>query len=70
MHSSLVCANCGITIEWQPTIVDEKPFCCHGCVEGGPCECDYGNLPQVGGTRAMALARVPGLGKRPKGETR
>ena len=70
MHPSLVCANCGITIDWQATIVAEKAYCCPGCAQGGPCECDYGNLPPVGDTRAMALARVPGLDNRPKEETR
>lgn len=41
----LICANCGIPIRWQPTVVDGKPFCCMGCAQGGPCECDYDHLP-------------------------
>lgn len=40
------CANCGIEIRWQPTIVDGKAYCCLGCAQGGPCTCDYSNLPQ------------------------
>ncbi len=44
----LKCANCGIVIHWQPTLVDDKTYCCPGCAEGGPCACDYDNLPQPG----------------------
>ena len=40
-----VCANCGIEIRWQPTIVDGEKYCCCGCSQGGPCNCDYSNLP-------------------------
>jgi hypothetical protein len=50
----LVCANCGIEIRWQPTIVDGKPYCCWGCSQGGPCNCDYSNLPLA--TDKVALA--------------
>jgi hypothetical protein len=42
------CANCGIPVRWQPTIVDGRPFCCLGCAAGGPCECDYAHLPERG----------------------
>ena len=42
----LFCANCGIEIRWQPTIVNGKVYCCLGCSQGGPCTCDYSNLPQ------------------------
>jgi hypothetical protein len=56
--SSPVCANCGITIGWQPTIVDNKTYCCLGCAQGGPCECDYDNLPQPGVVKAMVLKRT------------
>jgi hypothetical protein len=41
-----VCANCGIEFNWQPTIVDGVAYCCLGCSQGGPCNCDYGNLPR------------------------
>jgi hypothetical protein len=35
------CANCEIEILWPPTIVQGKTFCCTGCADGGPCNCDY-----------------------------
>ena len=41
----MICANCGIEIRWQSTIVDGKAYCCWGCTEGGPCTCDYSHLP-------------------------
>lgn len=45
---SLVCANCGIPIRWQPTLIDDKAYCCLGCAAGGPCQCDYDHLPMPG----------------------
>ncbi len=48
-----LCANCGIVIRWQPTIVDGKTYCCLGCARGGPCECDYENLPPPQGINPM-----------------
>lgn len=48
-----VCANCGIEIHWQPTIVDGQAYCCLGCALGGPCSCDYSNLPRIGELRAL-----------------
>jgi hypothetical protein len=48
MDRAKVCANCGIAIQWQPTIVVGKTYCCLGCAHGGPCECDYDNLPLPG----------------------
>jgi hypothetical protein len=47
------CANCGIVIHWQPTLVDDRIYCCHGCAEGGPCACDYDNLPQPGAIKPI-----------------
>lgn len=46
MRQQETCANCGIVIRWQPTLVEGKRYCCLGCAQGGPCECDYDNLPQ------------------------
>ena len=46
MPEETYCACCGIGIHWQPTIVDGKLFCCLGCAKGGPCVCDYDNLPK------------------------
>ena len=52
------CANCGIVLRWQPTVVGQKVYCCPGCAEGGPCECDYDNLPQPGDVKALVLKRT------------
>jgi hypothetical protein len=53
MHRQTLCENCGIAIEWQPTIVGGKTYCCVGCAHGGPCECDYDNLPQADDVNPM-----------------
>jgi hypothetical protein len=58
MQQEPVCVNCGIVIRWQPTIVDTKIYCCLGCAQGGPCECDYDNLPHLDETNPMVLHRV------------
>jgi len=55
MSHTLLCANCGIVIRWQPTVVDGQVYCCLGCSRGGPCTCDYSNLPQEGDSTAMVL---------------
>jgi hypothetical protein len=55
MDQEAVCANCGIVVRWQPTIIGTKTYCCLGCAEGGPCDCDYDNLPQPNETNAMVL---------------
>ncbi len=39
------CANCGIEIRWQPTVIDGVVYCCLGCSRGGPCDCNYSDLP-------------------------
>ena len=38
------CANCGIEIAGPPTFHVGLPFCCAGCVAGGPCTCSYDRL--------------------------
>jgi hypothetical protein len=48
-----ICETCGIVIRWQPTIVDGKKYCCMGCALGGPCECDYENLPEPDQVNAL-----------------
>jgi hypothetical protein len=58
MQLEPVCANCEIPIRWQPTIVDGQTFCCLGCAEGGPCKCDYGNLPRLGEVKALVPRRA------------
>jgi hypothetical protein len=55
MEQQIVCVTCGIVIRWQPTIVDGQPYCCPGCAQGGPCTCDYDNLPQPGKASPMAI---------------
>lgn len=55
MHSEPRCATCEIVIRWQPTIVEGRVYCCIGCARGGPCECDYDNLPARGNAQAMVL---------------
>jgi hypothetical protein len=54
MHRS-TCETCGIIIRWQPTIVDGKEYCCFGCAQGGPCECDYENLPEPDEVNALVV---------------
>jgi hypothetical protein len=51
------CANCQIVITWLPTIVDGQVYCCPGCAEGGPCDCDYGHLPQTKENSAIVVHR-------------
>lgn len=58
MDQEQICANCGISIRWQATIVDGAVYCCMGCVHGGPCECDYDNLPQKEDTKPVVLHGV------------
>jgi hypothetical protein len=53
MPHQMACINCGIVIRWQPTLVEGRTYCCLGCAQGGPCECDYDNLPQPGKVHAM-----------------
>ena len=55
MGQQLVCANCGIVIVWQPTIVEGVSYCCPGCTHGGPCNCDYDNLPRFGKPHPIVL---------------
>jgi hypothetical protein len=62
MQQKKVCANCGIVIFWQPTLVDARIYCCPGCAQGGPCECDYDNLPKPGDVNAMVLQTSQKLG--------
>jgi len=61
MHSEPMCANCRIVIRWQPTIVDGRFYCCLGCAQGGPCECDYDHLPQRDEINPLVLKRSPTL---------
>jgi hypothetical protein len=44
-QQAMHCANCDIDFLWAPTIVQGKTYCCTGCAAGGPCNCDYSQLP-------------------------
>jgi hypothetical protein len=35
------CATCDVEIKGSPTFHVGLPFCCAGCVAGGPCICSY-----------------------------
>jgi hypothetical protein len=52
-----MCDTCKIIIRWQATVVDGKTYCCPGCARGGPCNCDYDNLPQEDNPAALTLRR-------------
>jgi hypothetical protein len=60
MDHELKCANCGISIRWQATLVEGRAYCCLGCAEGGPCLCDYDNLPPADEARPMVHQRGSG----------
>jgi hypothetical protein len=55
MEQEIVCANCGITIRWASTIVEEKVYCCPGCAQGGPCDCDYDSLLPPGSSNPIVV---------------
>jgi len=58
------CETCGIVIRWQPTIVGDKTYCCLGCAQGGPCECDYDNLPYPEEMNALVVCAPRELARR------
>lgn len=60
MEPELRCDNCGIRIHWQATLIDGRAYCCLGCAEGGPCLCDYDNLPQADKERPIVRRKGPG----------
>ncbi|MGQ9628619.1 MAG: hypothetical protein ACUVV0_17165 [Anaerolineae bacterium] len=60
MGKEAICASCGILITWLPTIVDGRTYCCLGCSRGGPCECDYSNLPQPEDSTALVPSTQTG----------
>ena len=39
------CATCEIEITRPATVQAGLPFCCAGCVDGGPCTCSYDEVP-------------------------
>ena len=59
------CANCGIVIRWQPTVVNGEFYCCVGCSQGGPCTCDYSNLPKPGEVKSLTPVGSEALVRKP-----
>ncbi|MDD3828868.1 MAG: hypothetical protein PHY79_23115 [Anaerolineae bacterium] len=51
-------------IRWQPTIIGDKTYCCLGCAQGGPCECDYDNLPHPDEMNALVVRPPRELARR------
>jgi hypothetical protein len=43
----LICVTCEIEIAGPPTFHVGLPFCCAGCVAGGPCTCSYDEAPSA-----------------------
>jgi len=58
------CETCGIVIRGQPTIIGDKTYCCLGCAQGGPCECDYDNLPHPDEMNALVVRPPRELARR------
>ena len=48
-----ICASCEAEIKGMPVFHVGVPFCCAGCVAGGPCTCSYDEAAD-GGRRATA----------------
>ena len=56
MNTNPECTNCFEEIRWTPVLQDGEPFCCDGCVIGGPCVCTYdGPAPKLN-TRDILVA--------------
>jgi hypothetical protein len=41
----LICATCEVEITGTATYDAGVPFCCSGCMAGGPCTCTYDREP-------------------------
>jgi hypothetical protein len=46
------CVTCEVEIVGPATFHVGLPFCCSGCVAGGPCTCSYDAEPDVAGEGA------------------
>ena len=55
----LTCVSCESVIVGRAEFYAGLPFCCGGCVVGGPCTCSYDPEPAdaVGGPAAIAAER-------------
>ncbi len=72
------CASCEVAIVGRPVLHHGLPFCCSGCVAGGPCICSYdrdgdadGEAPVITNVRycldvrdLMAAPTTPGRSSR------
>ncbi len=69
-HPLLTCVTCEIDIAGRPEYDAGVPFCCAGCVVGGPCSCSYDVLDEIEDVDAaftIPLVRaVPGAPVRPQ----
>ena len=43
----MTCVTCELEIVGRPEFHVGLPFCCAGCVAGGPCSCSYDLLDEV-----------------------
>jgi hypothetical protein len=50
----LICVSCESDIVARPEFHVGLPFCCAGCVVGGPCTCSY-DLEPVGALDVAAV---------------
>lgn len=51
------CGNCEQHIGHAPVYFDGRPYCCAGCVGGGPCQCTY-STPTADRTTERASERI------------
>ncbi len=55
----LTCVTCELEIAGRPEFHAGLPFCCAGCVVGGPCLCSYDLIEDVmSAVRAADVAPV------------
>jgi hypothetical protein len=57
------CATCEIEIAGSPTLYVGLPFCCTGCVAGGPCTCSYDAAPSDSRVRECHDVGAVGVGE-------
>ena len=46
-NPTFICVSCEGSITGSPTFHVGLPFCCAGCVVGGPCMCSYDPEPST-----------------------
>ena len=62
MNTAERCLNCEEPISGVPVYFDGEPFCCAGCVAGGPCVCTYQPEPaHLAPVTARARSAAPAL---------